>query len=60
VLRRADIGQRNASEGKLAPNWEGPYIIKMTTGKRAYQLETLLGEKIARTLNADKLNKYYS
>ncbi|XP_061373314.1 uncharacterized protein LOC133315664, partial [Gastrolobium bilobum] len=27
VLRRADVGNKNAQDGKLAPNWEGPYRI---------------------------------
>ncbi|MCH80653.1 hypothetical protein A2U01_0001424 [Trifolium medium] len=41
VLRRADIGQRNAREGKLAQNWEGPYRIAKALGKEGYKIETL-------------------
>ncbi|KAI9109814.1 hypothetical protein K1719_018855 [Acacia pycnantha] len=60
VLRRADIGNKNASEGKLAPNWEGPYRVTESTGKGAYKLETLQKKAVKRTWNADKLKAYYS
>ncbi|KAK4285042.1 hypothetical protein QN277_001788 [Acacia crassicarpa] len=60
VLRRADIGNKNARDGKLAANWEGPYRIKERLGKNAYVLETLKEELLKRTWNADKLKAYYS
>ncbi|KAI9120288.1 hypothetical protein K1719_007321 [Acacia pycnantha] len=60
VLRRADIGNKNAAEGKLAPNWEGPYRVTENLGKGAYKLETLQSKAIKRTWNADKLKVYYS
>ncbi|XP_061338845.1 uncharacterized protein LOC133285605 [Gastrolobium bilobum] len=33
VLRRADVGNKNAREGKLASNWEGPYRVADKLGK---------------------------
>ncbi|MCI72545.1 hypothetical protein A2U01_0093808, partial [Trifolium medium] len=33
ILQRADIRQRNARDGKLAQNWEGPYRITKALGK---------------------------
>ena len=60
VLRRVDIGNKNAREGKLAANWEGPYHIKEELGKGGYILESLSGKAIKRTWNADKLKTYYS
>ncbi|KAI9115306.1 hypothetical protein K1719_013625 [Acacia pycnantha] len=60
VLRRADIGNKNATEGKLAPNWEGPYRVTENLGKGAYKLETLQKKAVKRTWNADKLKAYYS
>ncbi|KAK4269980.1 hypothetical protein QN277_023071 [Acacia crassicarpa] len=60
VLRRADIGNKNAREGKLAANWEGPYRIKEKLGSSAYVLETLNGKALKKTWNADKLRAYYS
>ncbi|KAI9126799.1 hypothetical protein K1719_002395 [Acacia pycnantha] len=60
VLRRADIGNKNAAEGKLAPNWEGLYRVVENLGKGAYKLETLQKKALKRTWNADKLKGYYS
>ncbi|MED6131283.1 hypothetical protein PIB30_008322 [Stylosanthes scabra] len=33
VLRRADIGGKNAAQGKLGANWEGPYQVVKVHGK---------------------------
>ncbi|KAI9123427.1 hypothetical protein K1719_004727 [Acacia pycnantha] len=30
VLRRADIGNKNSKDGKLAANWDGPYRVRET------------------------------
>lgn len=59
VLRRANVGQKNVVQGKLAPNWEGSYRVASKTGTGAYQLETLRKELVPRTWNADKLRKYF-
>ncbi|KAJ0836359.1 putative nucleotidyltransferase, Ribonuclease H [Helianthus annuus] len=45
--------------GKLVPKWEGPYLIKEVLGKGAYRLQTLEGEPIARTWNAQQLRRCY-
>ncbi|XP_061360638.1 uncharacterized protein LOC133304610 [Gastrolobium bilobum] len=60
VLRRADIGNKNTWQGKLAANWEGPYRIYSKTDKGEYVIETLSGLTIPRTWNADKLKTFYS
>ncbi|KAI9083717.1 hypothetical protein K1719_034306 [Acacia pycnantha] len=60
VLRRVDIGNKNATEGKLAPNWEGPYRVTENLVKGAYKLEKLQKKAVKRTWNADKLKAYYS
>ncbi|RYQ82848.1 hypothetical protein Ahy_B10g101409 [Arachis hypogaea] len=60
VLRRNDIGPPTPGEGKLAPNWEGPYRIKAAIGKGAYKLERLNGNEVPRTWNAANLRRYYS
>jgi hypothetical protein len=31
VMMRASIGQKNAKDGKLAANWEGPYRVVRST-----------------------------
>ncbi|XP_016195081.1 uncharacterized protein LOC107636060 [Arachis ipaensis] len=55
VLRRNDIGPPTPGEGKLTPNWEGPYRIKAVIGKGAYKLERLNGDEVPRTWNAANL-----
>ena len=55
VLRRADVGNKNTKDGKLAANWEGPYWVKAKLDKGAYTLETLARKPIKRTWNANKL-----
>ena len=60
VLRRAIIGLKNAKDGKLAANWEGPYRVIRSTRKGAYALETLQGRELSRTFNVADLRRYYS
>jgi hypothetical protein len=60
VLRRASIGNRNAKDGKLQANWEGPFRIKSVAANATYHLETLKGKEIPRTLNVVDLRRYYS
>src|SRR4051812_31617439 len=57
VLRR---NMKDSREGKLALNWEGPYQVFDKTKNGAYYLENLLGEKLARPWNVEKLRRYYS
>ena len=45
--------------GKLAPKWEGPYLIHEVLGKGAYKLRTLDGHILPRTWNAQQLRKCY-
>jgi hypothetical protein len=60
VLRRASIGLKNAKDGKLAANWEGPYQVIRSTRKCTYALETLQGRELPRTFNVEDLRRYYS
>lgn len=55
VLRR---NQKDFEEGKLAANWEGPYIIMMKMGTGACGLEDFTKGPIPRTWNAEKLKRY--
>ncbi|CAJ2629364.1 unnamed protein product [Trifolium pratense] len=66
IKREFEVGslvlRRNADsqEGKLAPNWEGPYRVIDKTENGAYYLEDLRGKKLPRPWNAQKLKQYYS
>ncbi|XP_071695325.1 uncharacterized protein [Rutidosis leptorrhynchoides] len=46
-------------EGKLGPNWEGPYVISQVLGKGSYKLETTIGKPIPRARNTTNLEKFY-
>ncbi|KAK3019219.1 hypothetical protein RJ639_004873 [Escallonia herrerae] len=59
VLRKLGFSDPKAAVGKLSPNWEGPYKISKVLRPGAYSLETLSGEAIPRTWNADNLRRYY-
>ncbi|CAJ2662240.1 unnamed protein product [Trifolium pratense] len=66
IKREFEVGslvlRRNADsqDGKLAPNWEGPYRVIDKTKNGAYYLEDLRGKKLPRPWNAQKLKQYYS
>ncbi|CAJ2674684.1 unnamed protein product [Trifolium pratense] len=66
IKREFEVGslvlRRNADsqDGKLAPNWEGPYRVISKTENGAYYLEDLRGKKLPRPWNAQKLKQYYS
>ncbi|KAK2427943.1 hypothetical protein QL285_026492 [Trifolium repens] len=57
VLRR---NAKDSHEGKLAPNWEGPYRVRGKIENGAYYLEDLQGKELPRPWNAQKLKQYYS
>ncbi|XP_035830964.1 uncharacterized protein LOC118480297 [Helianthus annuus] len=45
--------------GKLAPKWEGPYVIDAVLGNGAYKLRTINDKEVPRTWNAQQLRKCY-
>ena len=59
VLRKVMGATRDSSQGKLGPNWEGPYRIASWQRKGTYHLEALDGKKLQHTWNAEHLRKYY-
>ncbi|KAD4889460.1 hypothetical protein E3N88_21533 [Mikania micrantha] len=44
-------------QGKMGPNWEGPYVIDEALGKGAYSLTLVDGRKVPRTWNGAQLKK---
>ena len=46
VLRKVMGVARDPSQGKLGPNWEGPYRITSWQRKDTYHLETLDGRRL--------------
>ena len=46
VLRKVMGTTRDPLQGKLGPNWEGPYRIASWQRKGTYHLKTLDGQKL--------------
>ena len=59
VLRKIMGATRDAFQGKLGPNWEGPYRVASWHRKGTYHLETLDGQKLHHSWNTKHLKKYY-
>ena len=59
VLRKVTQNTRRRSDGVLAPDWEGPYLIKAILRGGAYTLEDMEGYPVDHTWNADYLRKFY-
>ena len=59
VLRKVMGATKDPSQGKLGPNWEGPYKIASWQRKGTYHLEALDGKKLQHPWNAEYLRKYY-
>ena len=59
VLRKVTSAIRDPTQGKLGPNWEGPYKITSWQRKDTYHLETLDKQKLHYPWNTDYLKKYY-
>ena len=59
VLRKVVGAAKNPTQGKLGPNWEGPYRITSKAGIGAYFLEGLDEHVIPHPSNVNNLNRYY-
>ena len=59
VLRKVTQATKDPSQGKLGPNWEGPYKIIQYYRRSTYHLEDRHGKKLPHPWNAEHLKKYY-
>ncbi|XP_059428507.1 uncharacterized protein LOC132162267 [Corylus avellana] len=59
VLKKVTLATKDATEGKLAPNWEGPYQVIKCGKARAYHLANSEGKQLQRPWNAEHLKKYF-
>jgi len=58
VWRKTNDARKKSTQGKLAPNWEGPFRVTESLHNGAYRLEHLSGKEIPNTWNASHLKMY--
>ena len=59
ILRKVTIATKDPTQGKLDPNWEGPYKVVNYCRRGTYYLETLDGQRLYHPWNAEHLRRYY-
>ncbi|GKV35918.1 hypothetical protein SLEP1_g44118 [Rubroshorea leprosula] len=59
VLRRVGLIRFKTHFSKLAPNWEGPYIVTEIPHPSAYILQYSEGKRVPRIWNVNNLKKLY-
>jgi len=59
VQRKMEAIGKGASQGKLTPNWEGPYIIFEEVRPGTFRLQTLQGVEIPRAWHSQNLRRYF-
>ena len=59
VLQKVMGATKDPAQGKLGPNWEGPYRITSWHRKGTYHLETMDGRKLQHPWNTEHLRRYY-
>jgi hypothetical protein len=59
VLRKVSPITKDPTEGKLRPQWEGPYKVIRCHDKGAYHLIDTAGKELLRAWNAEHLKKYF-
>jgi len=59
VLRKVNPITKDLTEGKLGPQWEGPYKVIRCHDKGAYHLIDTTGRELPRAWNAEHLKKYF-
>ncbi|GLT28343.1 hypothetical protein SLA2020_032830 [Shorea laevis] len=60
VLRKAGLINAYSYMGKLAPNWEGPYVVVQIKRPESYVLADSQGRQLPFVWNIQNLRKYYS
>ena len=59
VLRKVSLATKNPANGKLGPNWEGPYRVINCKKQGSYYLENLDWRKLEHPWNVEHLKRYY-
>ena len=59
VLRKVTPATKDPAQGKLGPNWEGPYRVVHYSRKGSYHLEDTEGKRLPRPWNVEHLKRYF-
>ena len=59
VLKKVILATKDSREGKLGPNWEGPYLIIEVVRPGTYRIQNSEGKVLPHPWNAEHLKKYY-
>ena len=59
VLRKVTLATKDSAQGKLGPNWEGPYQVSHYPRECSYHQETLDRLRLPRPWNIEYLKKYH-
>uniref|UniRef100_A0A2N9ERH4 Uncharacterized protein n=1 Tax=Fagus sylvatica TaxID=28930 RepID=A0A2N9ERH4_FAGSY len=59
VLRKVTPATKDPTQGKLGPNWEGPYRVIEIHRRGTYHLENMDGGRLPHPWNIEHLKKYY-
>ncbi|GKV30878.1 hypothetical protein SLEP1_g39649 [Rubroshorea leprosula] len=60
VLRKAGLTNTYSHMGKLAPNWEGPYMVIQIKRPGSYVLADIQGRQLPYIWNVHNLRRFYS
>ena len=59
VLKKVILATKDSREGKLGPNWEGPYLVTEVVRLGSYRIQNFEGKVLLHLWNAEHLKRYY-
>ena len=59
MLKKILLNQQD-QRGKWAPNWDGPYVVKIAFSGGALILTEMDGNELPSPINSDAVKKYYA
>nr|XP_033517704.1 uncharacterized protein LOC117281954 [Nicotiana tomentosiformis] len=54
-----NIPSSGGTQGKFAPNWQGPYVVHLVLSGEALILAEMDGRVSTKTINSDAIKRYY-
>ena len=59
VLKKVILATKDSCEGKLGPNWEGPYLVTEVVRLGTYRIQNFEGKVLLHPWNVKHLKRYY-